>query len=731
MGLPNDPEEKKPEHPAAPEDKPPKTITPKTIKEELKEARAAKDFLRLGALEIKSFNPIKPGKPSQRDQETQGNYNTFRRQEHPVRYQQVNPQTGDSVTDQKEAKVAVLTLKFKKDVTENDRAMTLLGKKIAEEKREEREKKEKELKDLQDLELSLEEQKTYEEEKRRERSQKQTTSFIARFLSRGRGGKVSELAVSDLFTWLDNENNARTITQDEIKSIVAQMVLAVYRLHVLFGMVHRDIKNENILIFLTPKGPRIKLSDLDTTREQNDPNMPFYDVGTRQFFPPEYKKKVGEKTALDPWAADAAKKMPVDCYALGKTIDEIANKVINKSSPFWWQLRSLVIRLNDQNPETRYTIEQAMDDPFFGTTSEEREQYFNLVRESCEDDDLYLGGWYVDPSQDFYPQDNNSFLMLSPLLQEIYIQAESLRQQMILVHDHADKLRGSDLMAIMLKIEHLNHLITLCRNPNKNLKRGVDQAKKKLDKLFLERITQQEIADIFHRQIRNENPKEKNCFDFLYHQQPKEKEEYYHRAIQHLDDCIRDENKKEEKDKDEGVITLLTTYKETIEKEKQKMPSKGLPYLTESIYRFAHKVKYRNDPAFYYGKGRNNINESRGLALSKTVYEFEWGRLVGGIGMLIFGGILVTGAVVALVTSFGSAAPLSAVLGAIGVHIAASVIESVIIGSASVVGAYGLKTGLKGLYTTFTAEKSATIKKDTQLEQKWNEATSIKNKQGQ
>jgi hypothetical protein len=166
--------------------------------------------------------------------------------------------------------------------------------------------------------------------------------------------------------------------------------------------------------------------------------------------------------------------------------------------------------------------------------------------------------------------------------------------------------------------------------------------------------------------------------------------------------------------KENGHRIVLTDYRDELNKQKADIPVNRLPLMTELTYRWIYKAQNMDKPT----SNANIANNRRGKALSQEISTLDWGRILGNLGLLFLGGVVTTAAVLALIPSFGTVAPVyaAAVAGLAGVYTASKGAYETI---KSVYGSYKAKRlGNMSYFFSATADETKTLedkKPDKQL----------------
>ena len=94
---------------------------------------------------------------------------------------------------------------------------------------------------------------------------------------------ISELALYDVEKYVKSLKE-ENIDEEDLKNILAQVVIALDAIHNDLKICHRDLKPANVLIF---PGMQVKLSDFGFFKEIDRSNIIMSKCGTPMFTPPE------------------------------------------------------------------------------------------------------------------------------------------------------------------------------------------------------------------------------------------------------------------------------------------------------------------------------------------------------------------------------------------------------------------------------------------------------------
>jgi serine/threonine protein kinase len=216
-----------------------------------------------------------------------------------------------------------------------------------------------------------------------------SSPFNHSYLYRGSDGcLISEYTPhSDLFNLATSEQLNDYCGLENLRNLIAQVLLAVEAYHAK-RLAHRDIKPENFLVYEQDGLYILKLCDHDDVIEVNHFGKalvrPHKRVGSIEYHSPEYIIEADVLAKMDYRAND--------CYAAGLTLNFILENMKRQkgfqtnttTTPgFVGQLvflSSLIEELTSPKPETRPSIETALQSLFFGNTLSQRLRYFHHIQ---------------------------------------------------------------------------------------------------------------------------------------------------------------------------------------------------------------------------------------------------------------------------------------------------------------------------------------------------------------
>ena len=161
------------------------------------------------------------------------------------------------------------------------------------------------------------------------------------------------------------------VKEEKGKVYFRQLIAAIEYLHDIAKVVHRDIKPHNILL---SSKDEVKLCDFGSAQMLGyGKDELTYSAGTYPFMAPELHggSKTFKGTATDIWACGITLYFMIENktpYASRKSLDlaeEVKNKHILLPSHFSQDLRDLLNKMLDRNPDTRATISDIKNSEWF------------------------------------------------------------------------------------------------------------------------------------------------------------------------------------------------------------------------------------------------------------------------------------------------------------------------------------------------------------------------------
>lgn len=186
----------------------------------------------------------------------------------------------------------------------------------------------------------------------------------------------------DLFSYLKNKSS---FSERRARWYFQQLITAVDFCHKM-GVMNRDIKLENLLLFGENK-ETLKISDFGLSKDEHYQSAPKTSVGTVLYIAPEIISHFGEKKEYDARKSDlwscgvVLYTMLSGFYPFSRKSDKdigrvrlmhtILQRTLDKDYPdiegVSESCKTLLAGLLDPNPNTRYSMEDVMNHPWFKT----------------------------------------------------------------------------------------------------------------------------------------------------------------------------------------------------------------------------------------------------------------------------------------------------------------------------------------------------------------------------
>lgn len=162
----------------------------------------------------------------------------------------------------------------------------------------------------------------------------------------------------DLFDYIQKRNFV--LTEARVKHLVCQLIIATRYIHD-FGIVHRDLKLENIMMSDVTNDAKPKIVDFGLARiisPNETANEPF---GTLGYVAPEVLKKKPYSFSCDVWSigcimhALLTGSLPFDHESQRETIRMTLEDVLKFDDPYWVTISSvckdLVMKMLAKDPD--------------------------------------------------------------------------------------------------------------------------------------------------------------------------------------------------------------------------------------------------------------------------------------------------------------------------------------------------------------------------------------------
>lgn len=181
-------------------------------------------------------------------------------------------------------------------------------------------------------------------------------------------------------TLLDKLNNSGGLTEYEAKKIMRQLSYALYFLHTVCNIVHRDLKLENIIY--DEENDAIKLLDFGIS---SDDTLMTTKCGSIPYCSPELILGKPYSREVDIWSTG------IICYSLLKgelpffetNTHDLIQKIVNEDPPpiafSTPESHDLIKRMLDKNPKTRIKIDDVLNHNWLNDSSCDafgREKFF-------------------------------------------------------------------------------------------------------------------------------------------------------------------------------------------------------------------------------------------------------------------------------------------------------------------------------------------------------------------
>ena len=201
----------------------------------------------------------------------------------------------------------------------------------------------------------------------------------------------------DLFEY--SKRRSFNYTEKRTQEIIYQVLLGIKYLHE-FGIVHRDIKLENIMMTDNTDHAVPKIVDFGLSNIIGPSNTASEPFGTLGYISPEVLKKQPYTFSCDVWSlgctiyALLSGSLPFDSEMPQQTIRQTIQDELRFDLPLWGRVslaaKDLIAKMLKKDPDLRVTIDQAMAHPWFSEAREKFDQPKNcqinssLMKEYCK-----------------------------------------------------------------------------------------------------------------------------------------------------------------------------------------------------------------------------------------------------------------------------------------------------------------------------------------------------------
>ncbi len=384
---------------------------------------------------------------------------------------------------------------------------------------------------------------------------------------------------------------------------------------------------------------------------------------------------------------DAVSKLPFDKPKIRRD-DDLFNKALIDA-----------IKPGHADMDARFTIEQAMDHELFGKTPEIRKKYLEDIRKKHPPREEYYGSRrYLRSRRDFFTV-NDSFFILSDAWKEIYLQADSLDNQMSALNL---VFNATDFIYIQKTINNLKKSLNSLSGRDREgefreilraLKQNTMEAENFLSSFMVASYFSKLEEEKNNQYILEEN--DEKLFHFLNQRTDEQKKVDLRAALLAIEAYIDNL-----KPADDHIRKLLLPYWHEVKNQRSKIPIKELPHVTELTYRILFKAQNIHSPL----NAEGGANTRRGLSVAKKITGWDRAETIKNLVMALIGGVLVVGAVLTLMASFGTGIHLSVALGYIGIKVSAFAITSFIssnLTTVALVSTGAIATNLIGFGITY------------------------------
>lgn len=164
------------------------------------------------------------------------------------------------------------------------------------------------------------------------------------------------------------------LSEEFVKLVIFQLLQVIEYLHSL-GILHRDIKADNIILKKNADQVVVKLLDFGFATFELKNSLNIIHCGTLGYSAPEILKKVPYNKSVDMWSvgvlafAMITGKMPIYDSDHRIVINKTVNEEIDYTSERWQKISAdgldFVQNLLKKSPDERLGIEQALNHPWF------------------------------------------------------------------------------------------------------------------------------------------------------------------------------------------------------------------------------------------------------------------------------------------------------------------------------------------------------------------------------
>jgi len=247
------------------------------------------------------------------------------------------------------------------------------------------------------------------------------------------------------------ESNRRKLDLDTVKKIVGQIILALYDNH-RRGIARLNIQPDHFLVFFINQTCHIKLANhhasIQIKKATGEALIPPDFFGVTYHLPYELQILRNPPEFIKSYQQSNFKKL--DCYAMGLIFEEMVQLLQPELNG-----NSALERLAYDLMKNEMHIHTAMKSAFFGSTYQERKNFFNELRQTARDNILIIRGHphvAVGQNDSFNILDDYSRLFYYATQKAIEV-AKKIEECNQLIIEHCKKGRFSDIVVCFYSLE--------------------------------------------------------------------------------------------------------------------------------------------------------------------------------------------------------------------------------------------------------------------------------------
>ena len=184
----------------------------------------------------------------------------------------------------------------------------------------------------------------------------------------------------DLYDYLQSRNYC--LPEERVKELTMQMIHAIVYLHS-YGIVHRDIKLENIMMTECSEQGSCKIADFGLAKIIGPSEKAREPFGTLGYVAPEVLKKEPYDAACDLYSlgcltyALLCGSLPFDSGVAKETIKLTLSGEVQFELPIWQKVshtgKKLLQSLLAKNPRERISLEELQEHPWFNSIKDHKQ----------------------------------------------------------------------------------------------------------------------------------------------------------------------------------------------------------------------------------------------------------------------------------------------------------------------------------------------------------------------